>query len=231
MNPNSAPDRPRGGRSGTWQLIPGGVTAADGYLASGVAAGIKAEGLDLALVFSTLSSIACAVFTRNQVQAAPVLLSMRHLARSRGRARAILLNSGCANACTGKRGMADAADSARCAAEELGIPPHEVLVASTGVIGTFLPVRKLKLGIPAAVSSLRRDGGDDAARAIMTTDTREKTAAVHGEIRGKQVRIGGMVKGAGMIHPQMATMLSVIATDAVIPLSLMDRIFRRVVER
>src|SRR5213594_2087779 len=155
MNPNSAPDRPRGGRSGTWQLIPGGVTAADGYLASGVAAGIKKEGLDLALVFSTHPSIACAVFTRNQVQAAPVLLSMQHLARSRGRVRAMLLNSGCANACTGKRGIADAACSARLAAAELGVEPHEVLVASTGVIGTRLQMRKLELGIPTAVSSLR----------------------------------------------------------------------------
>jgi glutamate N-acetyltransferase/amino-acid N-acetyltransferase len=195
-----------------------------------MAAGIKKAGLDLALVFSTRPSIACAVFTRNQVQAAPVLLSMQHLARSRGRVRAILLNSGCANACTGKRGMADASRSAEFTASELGVDSHEVLVASTGVIGTFLPMRKLELGIPAAVSLLHGDGGNDAARAIMTTDTRLKTAAVVGESRGKLLRIGGMVKGAGMIHPQMATMLSVITTDAKMPLPLMDKIFRRVVE-
>src|SRR6266542_2591687 len=147
--------RPRGGGSRGWRDMPGGVTAAQGYLASGVAAGIKKDGPDLALVFSTHPSIACAVFTRNRVQAAPVLLSMQHLARSRGRVRAILLNSGCANACTGKRGMSDAACSARLAARELGVEPQEVLVASTGVIGSPLPMGKLELGIPPAVSFLR----------------------------------------------------------------------------
>ncbi len=213
-----------------WQLIPGGVTAAAGYVASGVATGIKKDGLDLALVFSEKPSIGTAVFTRNQVQAAPISLSKEHLVRSRGRVRAILLNSGCANACTGRRGLADAIRTARRAAAELGIHPHEVLVASTGVIGTPLPVRKLLQGIPAVVAALSPQGGDSAMRAIMTTDTREKTAAVRGTIRGNSVCIGGMVKGAGMINPQMATMLSVVTTDARLPRSLMDSVFRRVID-
>ena len=214
-----------------WRTISGGITAARGYLAAGVASGIKAKGLDLAVVFSTQESLAAAVFTRNQVQAAPVLLSKKHLRHSHGRIRAVLMNSGCANACTGENGMSHAVSSARAVGAELGIDPYRVVVGSTGVIGYPLPIEKLLKGIPVAVAALKPDGGDAALRAIMTTDTVPKSSAVEGKMEGKTVRIGGMVKGAGMIHPNMATMLSVITTDARISRRQMDRILRRVVDR
>src|SRR5687768_5484770 len=126
-----------------WTSIPGGITSAQGYLAAGVASGIKPEGLDLAVVFSAQESIAAAVFTRNLVQAAPVLLSKKHLSHSYGRIRAVLMNSGCANACTGENGMRHAVRSARAVGTELGIDPYRVVVGSTGVIGYPLPIEKL----------------------------------------------------------------------------------------
>ncbi len=211
--------------------VPGGVTAARGFLAAGVAVGIKPEGRDLALIFSTRMSSGAAVFTRNRVQAAPVILSRKHLKLSGGRMQAILLNSGCANACTGKQGMRDAILSARTLATRLGLDAHRVLVASTGVIGVRLPLAKLLAGIPSAIDALSCRGGTAAMRAIMTTDTREKVVAVEGRLAGKPVRIGGMAKGAGMIHPNLATMLSVITTDAGVRPSQLDRILRQVVER
>ncbi|MBN1566537.1 MAG: bifunctional glutamate N-acetyltransferase/amino-acid acetyltransferase ArgJ [Acidobacteria bacterium] len=200
--------------SSGWQIISGGITAPQGYLASGVSAGIKKKGLDLAVVFSSQTASAAGIFTTNRVQAAPVVLSSENLKVSRGRARAILINSGCANACTGERGMHDSLMSTQCLASHFEADPSQILVASTGVIGSFLPVPKLLKGISAAVSALNSRGGTAAVRAIMTTDTREKCIAVEGRIGGKTVRIGGMAKGAGMIHPQMATMLAVITTDA-----------------
>jgi glutamate N-acetyltransferase/amino-acid N-acetyltransferase len=218
------------GRSSGWHKIRGGVTAPQGYLASGVSAGIKGKGLDLAVLFSSQPASAVGVFTQNRVQAAPVLLSKRHLKLSKGRMRAILINSGCANACTGDRGMKDSLISARCLASHLNIDSSGVLVASTGVIGSFLPVPKLVKGISAAVSSLNSKGGTAAAQAIMTTDTREKIFAVEGRIAGKTVRIGGMAKGAGMIHPDMATMIAAISTDARLPPRDLDRILRRAVD-
>jgi glutamate N-acetyltransferase/amino-acid N-acetyltransferase len=211
--------------------VSGGVTAAREFVASGVAAGIKKSGLDVAVVFSMRPAAAAAVFTRNQVQAAPVTLSRKHLAVSRGAVRAVLINSGCANACTGQRGIRNAIASARTLASRLDVDPYSILVASTGVIGAPLPIRKLLRAIPGAVAALGRDQGDAALRAIMTTDTREKSSAVEFGTPGAAVRIGGMVKGAGMIHPNMATMLAVITTDAVISRTVLDRIFRRVVER
>ncbi len=145
--------------------------------------------------------------------------------------RAILLNSGCANACTGDKGMQDALISVRSLASLLGIETNQVLAASTGVIGMPLPTRRVLQGISTAVSALSSKGGDAAARAIMTTDTCEKSVAVECRIGGKKVRIGGMAKGSGMIHPNLATMLAVITTDARIAPSLLDRVFRRVLER
>jgi len=214
-----------------WKAIRGGVTAPEGYLAAGIAAGIKKKGLDLAVLFSSQPATGAAVFTLNQVQAAPVVLSKKHLHLSHGRVRAVLLNSGCANACTGERGMQDADLCTQSLASHLEIDPHQVIVASTGVIGVPLPIRKVLSGIGTAVSALNSRGGNAAMRAIMTTDTREKTFAVQGRIAGSTVRIGGMAKGAGMIHPQMATMLAVLTTDAQVPASLLDRVLRRVVER
>jgi glutamate N-acetyltransferase/amino-acid N-acetyltransferase len=216
---------------GEWHEVEGGVTAAQGYLASGVAAGIKKKGLDLAVVFSSQPASAAGVFTLNQVQAAPVVLSKDNLKISRGRARGVLINSGCANACTGERGMHDAALSVQCLASHLNVDPSQILVASTGVIGSFLPMPRLLKGIAAAVSALNSKGGTAAMRAIMTTDTREKSFAIEGRIAGKTVRIGGMAKGAGMIHPNMATMLSVITTDVQLPTRELSRLLRRSADR
>ncbi len=221
----------RFGAGSAWTPIEGGITSAQGYLACGVTAGLKKGGPDLALIFSSLPANGSAVFTLNQVLAAPVIVSRRHLRRSRGKVRAIILNSGCANACTGEKGIRDAIQSAQRLALRLQVNPYHVLVASTGVIGQPLHMRRLLKGISLAVPVLSAKGGEDAARAIMTTDTRAKTYAVQGNIAGKAVRIGGMAKGSGMIHPQMATMLSVITTDAGLPRTLMDSIFRRVVDR
>ena len=217
--------------SAQWRVTEGGITAPQGYLAAGVAAGIKNKGLDLAVVFSSQPASAAGVFTLNRVQAAPVVLCREHLKLSRGRARAVLINSGCANACTGDRGMHDARISARCLASHLEVDPNRVLVASTGVIGSFLPVPKMLKGIGAAASALNSRGGPAAVRAIMTTDTREKSIAVEGRIAGKTVRIGGMAKGAGMIHPQMATMIAVVTTDVQVPPGELSRMLRRTSDR
>jgi len=214
-----------------WRLIKGGITAPRGYLASGVSAGIKKKGLDLAVVFSSQPASAAGVFTRNQVQAAPVLLSRENLKLSRGRARTILVNAGCANACTGPQGMKDSLISARCLASLLNVDPAQVLVASTGVIGSFLPVPKVLKGIASAASALNSKGGGAAVRAIMTTDTREKMVAVEARMGGKTVRIGGMAKGAGMIHPQMATMLAFITTDAQVAPRELNRLLHHAVDR
>jgi glutamate N-acetyltransferase/amino-acid N-acetyltransferase len=214
-----------------WNIIEGGVTAPEGYLAAGVSAGIKKKGLDLAVLFSSQPASAAGAFTLNQVQAAPVVLSRENLKLSHGRARAILINSGCANACTGERGMQDSVLSTQCLASHLKVDPSRILVASTGVIGNFLPVPKLLKGIATAVSSLNSQGSSAAAQAIMTTDTHEKSFAVESHIDGKTVRIGGMAKGAGMIHPNMATMLSAITTDVRIAPGQLNKILHRVVEQ
>ena len=214
-----------------WQIIDGGITAPQGYLAAGISAGIKKKGLDIAVVFSSLTASAAGIFTLNRVQAAPVVLSRENLKTSRGRVRAVLINSGCANACTGERGMHDALLSTQCLASHLNVDPSQILVASTGVIGSFLPVPKVLKGIASAVSALNSRGGTAAVRAIMTTDTREKFIAVEGRIGGKTVRIGGMAKGAGMIHPQMATMLGVITTDAQIAPRELNNLLHHVAER
>ena len=217
--------------AGGWRFIKGGITAPQGYLAAGVSAGIKKKGLDLAVVFSSQPASAAGVFTLNRVQAAPVILSKENLKQSRGRARAVLINSGCANACTGDRGMHDSLISTQCLASNLNVDASQVLVASTGVIGSFLPVHKLLKGISSAVSALNSKGGNAAARAIMTTDTREKSVAIEGRIGGKTVRIGGMAKGSGMIHPQMATMLAVITTDAQVGSRELNQLLRRATDR
>jgi len=201
--------------------IDGGVTAAKGFLAAGVRCGIKQQGEDLALICSECPCSAAGVFTTNQVKAAPLLLSRERV--KMGCAKAIVANSGNANSCTGEEGMRNAEKMAAVAAEELGIAEHEVLVASTGIIGRQLPMEKITYGIAAAADALSPDGGPMAARAIMTTDTRPKTAAVELEIGGKAVRIGGMTKGAGMICPDVATFLCFITTDATIAADPLQR--------
>ena len=183
------------------------VTAAKGFVACGVRSGMKTEGLDLALVRSTEPAVGAAMFTQNRVQAAPVTVSRRHLAQAQP--QAIVLNSGCANAATGERGELDALATAAEAARLLELSSEEILLCSTGVIGVRLPLDKLLAGLSVAAAALSETGGGDAAHAIMTTDTRSKQASA----AEAGFTVGGMAKGAAMIHPQLATMLAVITTD------------------
>lgn len=206
-----------------------GVTAPRGFLAAGVHAGLKRKRKDVALIVSQTPAVAAGTFTTNQVKAAPVVLSAEHL--KAGQARAIVANSGNANACNGERGYADARRMAEYTAELLGIRTEEVLVASTGVIGLPLPMDKVEAGIRSACQALSPSGGDDAAEAILTTDTRTKQAAVEFDVDGVPVRIGGMAKGSGMIHPNMATMLAFLTTDAAVdPVFLQEALTRAVDE-
>ncbi|MFO7535823.1 MAG: bifunctional glutamate N-acetyltransferase/amino-acid acetyltransferase ArgJ [Kiritimatiellia bacterium] len=197
------------------QEIAGGATAPAGFRAAAAAAGIKyPDRRDVALLVSDTPAAAAGLFTTNRVKAAPVLLCQARLRA--GRAQAVIINSGNANACTGKQGLIDAETTARAAAKTLGLPLQSVLVCSTGTIGVPLPVDKLVRAIPAAAAALSPDGGDAAAKAIMTTDTVDKQFAVRFLIDGKPVVIGGMCKGAGMIEPNMATMLCFLTTDAAV---------------
>ncbi len=195
-------------------LIPGGtITTPRGFLGGATYTGLKErrqDTLDLGLLFSEVPCTAAGVFTNNRVKAAPVILCQRHL--SDGRAQAIVANSGCANACTGERGFDDAAEVAALAAEKLGLAPGDVLVASTGPIGLPLPMPRFREGIPRL--SLSPEGGHQLAKAIMTTDTFAKEIAVREKEGGFSV--GGIAKGAGMIHPDLATMLCFLTTDAAV---------------
>ncbi|MBQ9430211.1 MAG: bifunctional glutamate N-acetyltransferase/amino-acid acetyltransferase ArgJ [Kiritimatiellae bacterium] len=211
-----------------YETIAGGVTAAQGFKAAGVPAGIKTPGRrDVALLAADSPAAVAAVYTTNQVAAAPVKLDRVRTAA--GQAQAVLINSGCANACTGEQGIRDAEASARAVAAELGIDERLVLVCSTGVIGVLLPMDRLLHGAKLAAAALSRDGGDDAAHAIMTTDTVDKQYAVKLLIDGIDVRIGGMCKGSGMIEPNMATMLGFITTDASIGSKALDMALREAV--
>lgn len=193
--------------------VAGGVTAPKGFLAAGISCGIKKSGnKDVALVFSTAPAHAGALFTTNKVKAAPVLVTKEHL--KGGKAQAVVINSGNANCCTGKLGLADASEMANLVGIALNISANDVLVASTGLIGIPLPMRKVEAGISEAAVMLNSKGGSDAAKAIMTTDTFLKETAVQFRIGGKTIKMGGMAKGSGMIAPNLATMLSVVTTDA-----------------
>lgn len=192
-----------------------GVTAPQGFRASGLHCGIKKRGLlDLALIVSERSGPIAGVFTKNQVVAAPVVLDRQHLRRGTG--RAILVNSGNANACTGRQGLLAAQQTASLVAKTMGVPTHEAFIGSTGVIGRALPVGRIMEALPALFKKLTTKGGMQAARAIMTTDLKPKTVARQKRINGRLVTIGGMAKGSGMIHPDMATMLGYLTTDAAI---------------
>jgi glutamate N-acetyltransferase/amino-acid N-acetyltransferase len=209
------------------QTIPGGVTAALGFRAAGISAGIKANGNpDLALLVSDPPAQAAAVFTTNKATAAPVIVSREHLSRSGGLARAIVINSGCANACTGAEGLAAAREMTVATAGLAGCPVEQVLVASTGVIGVALPMDRIRAGLPVAFKSLGADQGPQAARAIMTTDPFPKEAAARFAVLGRDAAIGGMAKGSGMIEPMMATMLGFVTTDAAVPRPLLERALR-----
>ncbi|MBU4489587.1 MAG: bifunctional glutamate N-acetyltransferase/amino-acid acetyltransferase ArgJ [Actinobacteria bacterium] len=195
-----------------FERILGGVCAPEGFLASGVSCGIKEEGgLDLALVYSEKPAAATGVFTTNSMKSPAVVLSRERLLG--GAARAVVVNSGNANSMTGARGVDDAAAMAAAVEDALEIPAGQALVASTGRIGEYLPIKRVVSGIRAAVEDLNPGGNTDATKAIMTTDTYPKELAAKMEIGGKVVRVGAMAKGSGMIHPNLATMISVITTD------------------
>jgi len=196
-----------------------------GFQAAAVEAGLKkAGGLDLALIVADSPAAAAGVFTKNRVKAWPVLLCQERLRR--GRAQAILINSGNANACNGPRGLADAREAARVCGDLLNLPEESVLPASTGVIGQPLPLDRIKEAIPRLVARLRPGGLGDVAQAIMTTDTRIKTAYIKGKVGAREVTVAGLAKGSGMIHPDMATMLAFIFTDAAAAPQLLKRLLK-----
>jgi glutamate N-acetyltransferase / amino-acid N-acetyltransferase len=208
------------------QWLDGGITAVPGILASGVTAGIKPSGKkDMALVYSSASARAAAVFTTNQVKGAPVLVSQEHIRD--GRAQAILASSGCSNVCTGEQGIKDAREMTKTAGELLRIKPTQVLIAATGVIGVPLPMDKIRAALPKLVKGLSPQGGRSAAEAIMTTDTRPKEAALRVDVGGRPVTIGGIAKGVGMLEPHLATMFCFLATDAMVAADALPRVLRR----
>jgi len=209
----------------TFTTIEGGITAAQGFKACGVEAGIKYQNRrDMALVVADAPATVAALYTTNKVAAAPVQVDRERTIS--GRAQAVVVNSGCANACTGEIGLKNAREMARLAAEALGIDEKLVLICSTGVIGVNLPMERIAVGVKLAASALSATGGHDAACAIMTTDTVDKQVAVRFEIDGKTVAIGGMCKGSGMIEPNMATMLGFLTTDAAVDAKALDRALR-----
>ncbi|THJ18006.1 MAG: bifunctional glutamate N-acetyltransferase/amino-acid acetyltransferase ArgJ [Nitrospira sp. CG24B] len=202
-----------------------GITAPLGFQAAGIHCGIKKPGLlDLALCVSDVSGPIAGVFTKNRVAAAPVLLDRRHLRSHCG--RAIIVNSGNANACTGEQGLVAAKAMATAVAQQLSIPLHQVFVGSTGVIGRVLPIDCITTSVPTLIGRLSIAGGAQAARAILTTDLKPKTVTVQGRIGGRVVTIGGMAKGSGMIHPNMATMLAYLTTDAAITPAALQQVLK-----
>lgn len=206
------------------KIIDGGVTAAKGFKAASTAAEIKYKGrTDMAMVFSEVPCVAAGTFTTNVVKAAPVRWDQDIVYNHPG-ARAVICNSGIANACTGEEGFSYCRETAKAASESLGIPEDSVLVASTGVIGMQLPIDRIANGVKAMAPKLEgsREAGLEAAKAIMTTDTEKKEAAVEIEIGGKTVTVGGMCKGSGMIHPNMCTMLGFITSDVDISKELLQ---------
>ena len=214
-----------------YTTVEGSVTAPQGFRAAGVACGIKAKGLDLAVIASDVPASTAAVFTTNLAQAAPILVSRDHLAAGGGKARAIVVNSGCANACTGEDGMVHANAMTQLTASALGCDVSHVLVASTGVIGVKLNIDKVARGIGDAVSSLSTAGGPSAARAIMTTDPFPKEIAVEVSSDAGTFRIGGIAKGSGMIEPMMATMLGFLTMDAAVEPALLQRALKAACDR
>jgi glutamate N-acetyltransferase / amino-acid N-acetyltransferase len=210
-----------------WQVISGGVTAPKGFKAAGITAGLKPSGApDLALIVSETEAIAAGVFTTSQVRAACVDYCRQRL-QAKASARAILCNAGQANAATGEQGWQDAIASAQLLGEALNISPDTILLASTGVIGQRIKVDALTTGIPPLVANLSEDGGDRAAQAIITTDLVPKSIALETTIEGRPVRMGGMAKGSGMIHPNMATMLSFVTCDAAVSTALWQQMLSR----
>ena len=215
-----------------WHPIEGGVTAPQGFLAAGITAGLKASGKpDLSLLLAPPGAVCAGTFTTSVVRAACVDLCAERLATSGGRARAVLTNSGQANACTGERGLIDSLGATGALAQRLGLAAEEVLICSTGVIGVPIPMDILLAGLDPLVAALSSEGGDGAARAILTTDLVDKQIALETDLGGRRVRFGGMAKGSGMIHPNMATMLGMLSCDAGVPAPVWQAMVKRAVDR
>lgn len=209
--------------------VPGGVTAPKGYRAAAVSAGIKKQDRpDLALLVSDVEASVAGVMTANRIKAAPLLIDQARIKRGKG--RAIVVNSGCANACTGPEGLEDAKAMASETARVLSLDERDVLVASTGVIGTRLPMDRVRGGIMRAAAQLTPSGGSQAATAIMTTDTMPKEIAIRETSGRVAITVGGMAKGSGMIHPQMGTMLAFLTTDAAVPPRTLQAVLKRCVD-
>ncbi|MEB3336430.1 MAG: bifunctional ornithine acetyltransferase/N-acetylglutamate synthase [Leptolyngbyaceae bacterium] len=214
-----------------WQQISGGLTAPRGYRATGIAAGLKPSGSpDLTLIVSDVEAIAAGVFTLSQVRAAPVDYCRQRL-QSKPSAKAILCNAGQANAATGAQGLADALESANALAQVLNIDPDSILLASTGVIGQRIRMEPLKAALPQLVASLSETGSDAAAKAITTTDLVPKSIALETTLGDRPVRIGGIAKGSGMIHPNMATMLAFVTCDAAVSPGLWQQMLSRAADK
>ncbi len=214
-----------------WQVISGGVTAPKGYKAAGITAGLKPSGApDLALIYSEVEAIAAGIFTTSQVRAACVDYCRDRL-QAKPSARAILVNAGQANAATGAAGVADAEECAQLLAKELDIDPNTVLLASTGVIGQRIKMEPMRAGIPQVVAALSDEGGASAEKSILTTDLVAKSIALETTIGDRPVRIGGMSKGSGMIHPNMATMLAFVTCDAAVSPQLWQEMLSRAGDR
>ena len=215
-----------------WQPISGGITAPQGFLAAGITAGLKASGKpDLSLVLAPEGAVCAGTFTTSLVRAACVDLCAERLQASGGRARAVLTNSGQANACTGDRGLIDSQRATQAMADRLGLTAEEVLICSTGVIGVPIPMDTLLAGIDPLAEALSPEGGAAAATAILTTDLIDKQIALEADLGGRTVRIGGMAKGSGMIHPNMATMLGYLTCDAGVPADVWQTMVKRAVDR
>jgi len=212
------------------ELVPEGtITSAKGFLAGAVSAGLKTKGeqiTDLGILFSEAPAVAAGMFTTNKIKAAPVILCQRHLAKRS--AQAIIVNSGYANACTGEQGTRDAIEMANLAAKKLGISAQDVLVASTGVIGACLPVEHIRAGVERVTPSA--EGGHELAKAITTTDAAPKELAVTFNISGSEIIVGGIAKGAGMIHPNLATLLCFLATDAAVDPDFLQQALKKAVD-
>jgi len=215
-------------------LVPvpdGSVSAPRGFSAGAAHAGLKADGaLDVALLVSAASCATAGVFTKNALRAAPVIYDADLLSERPGRIRAVAMNARVANACTGPEGLAAARAMAEAAEQAAGLPPRTALVLSTGVIGVPLPIAQIAEGLREAAGRLGPDGGNDAARAIMTTDTRPKHCAVRFETPSGWITVGGIAKGSGMIHPDMATLLAVLTTDAAGEPATLQPLLRRVAD-
>ena len=216
----------------SWQSIQGGVTAPDGFEAAGIVAGLKPSGRrDLAMLLAPALAVCAGTFTRSVVRAACVDLCSDRLSSSGGRARAVLINSGQANACTGDRGLVDSQRATQVLADHLGLDPESVLICSTGVIGVPILMPTLLAGLGPLIDALGEDGGGAAAQAILTTDLVDKQVALEADLGGQRVRIGGMAKGSGMIHPDMATMLGFFSCDAGVDACIWQGMVRRAVQR